>query len=447
MKVEITQRELEDQSLNLESRIKNEEELQSNVSKTEIIYFLAMLKTLDNKIMNYFSKFKNYNAQLLNISSKSVIETFAAHKRDNNNSQDNLLDGYPKEVLCDDKTVFEIVSVLTKHYNKKLISSDFFNRTAELTQPLVNQDINLEVIINKGDDNRILTSHSSISGKNYKSHLDENNSQVKFLWSDFGGYHKAVEKLKEIAFFIKNYEKIKNMVPMERVIPKGILLYGPPGTGKTFLSKVFCDTSGILCERISASDIASTYSMGLTLNFIAHINKLMQDALRKGKSFYMLYIDEIDSVAVERGSTNSIERDSFVNTLNSYMDGPNYRDGLMFMASTNRINSIDSALIRPNRFVKIELSKPTKDEIKEIISAQIRFRKRTSTQSCYKGDLVKHLESFVDEFYEEDWTGAFVSQLFNNLERKLLKNYITTGTEFKADYDALVSTMKAMNNL
>ncbi len=274
----------------------------------------------------------------------------------------------------------------------------------------------------------------------------EKSSNTRLSWDHFGGYEDIVMEFKRISKLILNYEHARKHVPIENLIPKGILLYGPPGTGKSYLARIFCEVSGLPFKKISASDIGSTYTMGLLLNFQKTVEDLFLEMKSKNKKFGVLYIDEIDAIAPKRGLTNSVERDSFITVLNSNMDGPKAQlyPGIIYMASTNRIDIIDPALLRPGRFKSYYIGPPDKETILKIFDAQIKRRISSVEESCYNNNFKEEYSRFVSEFYTKGWTGAFVNELLNTMERNLLLRHIDEKKPFVASYNDLVIAYKSL---
>ena len=146
--------------------------------------------------------------------------------------------------------------------------------------------------------------------------------------------------------------------------PKGIILYGDPGTGKTLLAKALASQAEARFFHVEASDVASKW-YGESEKMVKDIFRL---ASRNGDKT-IIFFDEIDAIAPPReGAHEATQR--VVSTLLENMDGIASHDNVMVVASTNRLESIDPALLRPGRFDRwVEVPLPMrKEEDKLLIS-------------------------------------------------------------------------------
>lgn len=179
-------------------------------------------------------------------------------------------------------------------------------------------------------------------------------SSSRITFSDVAGNDEVKENLKELVDFLKNPEKYTKYGAR---MPKGILLYGPPGTGKTLLAKALAGEANVPFFPVSGSDFIQVYA-GLGAS---RIRTLFKKAKQYGKS--VIFIDEIDALGKKRkGSMSnggSEESDRTLNALLTEMSGFKENQGIIVMAATNRIDTLDEALLRPGRFDKqIEVGLP-----------------------------------------------------------------------------------------
>ncbi|KDO56996.1 hypothetical protein CISIN_1g002754mg [Citrus sinensis] len=139
-------------------------------------------------------------------------------------------------------------------------------------------------------------------------------------------------------------------------IPGGILLCGPPGVGKTLLAKAVAGEAGVNFFSISASQFVEIY-VGVGAS---RVRSLYQEAKDNAPS--VVFIDELDAVGRERGlikGSGGQERDATLNQLLVCLDGFEGRGNVITIASTNRPDILDPALVRPGRFDrKIFIPKP-----------------------------------------------------------------------------------------
>lgn len=168
--------------------------------------------------------------------------------------------------------------------------------------------------------------------------------QVKITFEDVAGVDEAKEELMEIVEFLKDPKKF---TVLGGKIPKGVLLYGPPGTGKTLLAKAVAGEAKVPFFSISGSDFVEM--------FVGVGASRVRDLFEQGKKSKpcLIFIDEIDAVGRHRfagiGGGHD-EREQTLNQLLVEMDGFDPNEGVILLASTNRPDVLDPALLRPGRF-------------------------------------------------------------------------------------------------
>ena len=175
----------------------------------------------------------------------------------------------------------------------------------------------------------------------------------KVTFEDVAGNEEAKESLKELVDFIQNPEIYSKYGAR---LPRGVLLYGPPGTGKTLLAKGLAGEAKVPFYPVSGSDFIQVYA-GLGAS---RIRELFKKAKEDGKS--VIFIDEIDALGKKRKGSNSNsseEGDRTLNALLTEMSGFKGNEGIIVIAATNRIDTLDEALLRPGRFDRqIEIGLP-----------------------------------------------------------------------------------------
>ncbi|WP_415395838.1 AAA family ATPase [Sulfurimonas sp. CS5] len=182
-------------------------------------------------------------------------------------------------------------------------------------------------------------------------------SDVKF--SDIGGISDVKIELEEIIDFIKNPKRYKSFGAR---MPRGVLLVGPPGVGKTMIAKAVAHEAGVPFFYQSGASFVQIYvGMGAK-----RVHELFHAAKNNAPS--IIFIDEIDAVGKKRDGQRSDEREATLNQLLTEMDGFENQSGIIVIAATNKIEVLDSALLRSGRFdrrVFVEL--PTKRERASIL--------------------------------------------------------------------------------
>ena len=168
--------------------------------------------------------------------------------------------------------------------------------------------------------------------------------EVKTTFKDVAGAEEAKEEMMEVVEFLKNPQKF---IKIGAKIPRGVLLYGAPGTGKTLMAKAVAGEAGVPFFSISGSDFVEMF-VGVGA---ARVRDLFENAKKNAPC--IVFIDEIDAVGRQRGAGlggGHDEREQTLNQLLVEMDGFSTNEGIIVMASTNRPDILDPALLRPGRF-------------------------------------------------------------------------------------------------
>ncbi|HYO91541.1 MAG TPA: ATP-dependent zinc metalloprotease FtsH, partial [Pyrinomonadaceae bacterium] len=180
-----------------------------------------------------------------------------------------------------------------------------------------------------------------------------NNQQKRVTFKDGAGVEEAKEELQEIIEFLKEPQKFQKLGGR---IPKGVLMMGPPGTGKTLLARAIAGEANVPFFSISGSDFVEM--------FVGVGASRVRDLFEQGKKNApcIIFIDEIDAVGRHRGAGlggGHDEREQTLNQLLVEMDGFESNDGVILIASTNRPDVLDPALLRPGRFDRrVVVSRP-----------------------------------------------------------------------------------------
>lgn len=185
---------------------------------------------------------------------------------------------------------------------------------------------------------------------------ESNTCTISF--DDIGGQEVAKNELVEALDFMKNDEQLRllGIRPL-----KGILLNGPPGTGKTLLAKAAAQFTNSVFLSASGSEFVEMY-VGVGAQRVRRLfDQAKETAKKLKKSSAVIFIDEIEVLGGARGSNHgNQEHEQTLNELLVQMDGISSEGDvkILIIGATNRVDMLDSALLRPGRFdrlVKVDL--------------------------------------------------------------------------------------------
>ena len=216
-------------------------------------------------------------------------------------------------------------------------------------------------------------------------------------FNQIAGNVEAKEQVSDVIDFIQKPEKYQKLGAK---MPKGIILYGPPGTGKTLMAKAIAKEAGVPFFSVSGSDFVQLY-VGVGAS---RVRELFKEARKHEKA--VIFIDEIDAIGKKRSQSavqSNDEKDQTLNALLTEMSGFKEEAGIVVIAATNRIDTLDDALLRPGRFDRhIEIGYPDVNARESII--QLYFKDRPIADEVSISELAKQTVFF---------TGAMLANLIN----------------------------------
>ncbi len=221
---------------------------------------------------------------------------------------------------------------------------------------------------------------STLEGEDYPSDLKHIYAQIRQstlntsldipevdLDTDIGGYEKVKKQLRqEILDILSKRDQCNNEDQIRRfedLIPRGMIFWGPPGTGKTYFAKAMATALGAAITIVSGPELKSKWVGESEENLRQVFYRARQAAPA------IIVFDELDSFATSRGTYHgSGVEHSMVNQLLTEMDGF-HKDELVFIiGTTNYVESLDAALLRPGRFeFHIEIPYPDEKDRLEIL--------------------------------------------------------------------------------
>lgn len=231
-------------------------------------------------------------------------------------------------------------------------------------------------------------------------------------FSDIAGIDEAKAEFEEIVSFLKEPERY-TLVGAK--IPKGVLLVGPPGTGKTLLAKAIANEANVPFYSVAGSEFVEMF-IGVGA---ARIRDLFKKASENTPC--IVFIDEIDAVGRERGAGiggGNDEREQTLNQLLTEMDGFKENKGVIVVGATNRVDILDSALLRPGRFDR-QITVGLPDRLGRIGILKVHARNKPFDDDVSLAQLANRTPGF---------SGADLANLLNEsaiLATRYKKNTIT----------------------
>ncbi|ELK36973.1 26S protease regulatory subunit 4 [Myotis davidii] len=201
-------------------------------------------------------------------------------------------------------------------------------------------------------------------------------------YADIGGLDNQIQEIKESVELPLTHPEYYEEMGIKP--PKGVILYGPPGTGKTLLAKAVANQTSATFLRVVGSELIQKY--------LGDGPKLVRELFRVAEEHApsIVFIDEIDAIGTKRYDSNSggereIQR-TMLELLNQ-LDGFDSRGDVKVIMATNRIETLDPALIRPGRIDrKIEFPLPDEKTKKRIF--QIHTSRMTLADDVTLDDLI-----------------------------------------------------------
>jgi 26S proteasome regulatory subunit T3 len=242
---------------------------------------------------------------------------------------------------------------------------------------------------------------------------------VKF--NEIGGLEKQKEEIRETIELPLINQKLYEDIGIDS--PNGVLLYGPPGTGKTMLVKAIASKTTATFIKAVGSEFVQKY--------LGEGPKMVRDLFKTAKKYSpsIIFIDEIDAIATRRfdaqtGADREVQR--ILMEFLSQMDGFEKNPSVKIIMCTNRIDTLDPAILRPGRIDrKIEFPLPNLKEK--------RFMFQTLTKSMNLSDEVD-IEFFVSK--KEKLSGAVIAAICQEAGLQAIRKnrYIITQNDFSISY-------------
>ncbi|WP_459191389.1 CDC48 family AAA ATPase [Halosimplex sp. J119] len=207
-------------------------------------------------------------------------------------------------------------------------------------------------------------------------------------WDQVGGLEDTKERLRETIQWPLDYPEVFEQMDMEAA--KGVLMYGPPGTGKTLLAKAIANEA--------QSNFISIKGPELLNKFVGESEKGVREVFEKARANAptVVFFDEIDSIAGERGgnTTDSGVGERVVSQLLTELDGLEELEDVVVIATTNRPDLIDSALLRPGRLDRhVHVPVPDEEARRKILD--VHTRDKPLADDVDLDELAERTEGYV----------------------------------------------------
>ncbi|HAZ62642.1 MAG TPA: ATP-binding protein, partial [Armatimonadetes bacterium] len=187
------------------------------------------------------------------------------------------------------------------------------------------------------------------------------------LWHDIGGYEALKQQLEdELLSLLRQRDAATDpalVAAIEETVPKGLILHGPPGTGKTFFAKALATSLDATLLVVNGPELKERWVGASEENLRRVFSQARQSAPA------VIVFDELDSIGARRGMyVGSGAEHSLVNQLLTEMDGFRNNELVFVVGTTNFLESLDPALLRPGRFeLHLEIPYPDEHDRREIL--------------------------------------------------------------------------------
>jgi transitional endoplasmic reticulum ATPase len=244
-------------------------------------------------------------------------------------------------------------------------------------------------------------------------------------WADVGGLDDAKERLQESVQWPLEYADAYEHAGLEPA--KGVLLHGPPGTGKTLLAKAVANEA--------QSNFISIKGPELFDKYVGESEKGVREVFSKARENAptVVFFDEIDAIATERGRGvgDSSVGERVVSQLLTELDGLEELEDVVVIATTNRPDLVDEALLRPGRLDRhVEVAEPDEAARREIL--EIHTREMPLADSVDLDDVAARTEGYV---------GADLAAVCREAAQTAVREYVHATTSGESvDLDDIVVT-------
>ncbi|MBW2531122.1 MAG: AAA family ATPase, partial [Deltaproteobacteria bacterium] len=247
------------------------------------------------------------------------------------------------------------------------------------------------------------------------------------LEADIGGYDKVKTRLRrEILDILRHKDGLtdaEQILRVEALVPRGMIFWGPPGTGKTLFAKAMASALGAAVTVVSGPELKSRW--------VGESEERIRQVFVRARASApaIIIFDELDSFATARGtySGSGVEH-SMVNQLLTEMDGFRSNEMVFVVGTTNFVESLDPALLRPGRFeFQLKIPFPGSEDRRAIFA--IYDRKLELDMSARAMDYAVKRTADRVEGFDTRYTGDHIQAICRAIARRRIREQVVAPTE------------------
>ncbi|XP_021807874.1 calmodulin-interacting protein 111-like isoform X2 [Prunus avium] len=234
----------------------------------------------------------------------------------------------------------------------------------------------------------------------------------KVNWEDVGGQREVKKKLKQAVIWPQKHQKALKRIGIQP--PTGVMMFGPPGCSKTLMARAVASEARLNFLAVKGPELFSKW--------VGESEKAVKSLFAKARANApaIIFFDEIDGLAAIRGKESDSVSDRVIGQLLVELDGFHARDDVTVIAATNRMDKIDSALLRPGRFDRrLHVRPPDEPDREEIFHIHLRKIRCSSDVNIY--DLARLSEGCTGADISFICQQAGVEALEENLDASEVK--------------------------
>ncbi|MET0648039.1 MAG: ATP-binding protein, partial [Pyrinomonadaceae bacterium] len=248
--------------------------------------------------------------------------------------------------------------------------------------------------------------------RKFKTSSNEEIEIPDTTFESIGGYEHIKQQLRRIIALVAGPVEGINEKQRGELIPRGFIFHGPPGTGKTLFAKAIANEMNATIQMISGPEIMDKYVGQSETN----LRRIFATARRNAPS--VIFFDEFDSIASQRSTYSdggARANNAVVAQLLTEMDGFRQEQAVLIIGTTNRIDIIDEALLRPSRLRPIEIGLPDqagRQRVSEIHSRNFGFDRLLTDICALASEYVEAWEGGGATDAERSIPPSFLAALF-----------------------------------